>query len=46
VEIRIDSVGDDADRVGWLLVEINANFFIDIVGDIVGRVTGDDSCGK
>jgi hypothetical protein len=32
--------------VGRLLVEIVADFFKDVVGDVVGWIIGDDFCGN
>lgn len=44
VEIGVDGVFDDANRVGGLLVEIGPDFFKDIVCDIVIRIACDDLC--
>jgi hypothetical protein len=44
VEVGVDGVGDDANWVGRLLVEVVSDFFKDVVCDVVGRVIVDDIC--
>lgn len=44
VEVGVNGVFDDANGVRRFLVEVDADLFVDVVGDVVGWVVGDDVC--
>lgn len=44
VEISINCVHDDSDRVGRLLVEVHTDLFVNVVGDVVGWVISNHFC--
>lgn len=42
MEVCVDGISDDANRVGWLLMEIDTDFLKNVIDDVVGRVGDDD----
>jgi len=46
MEERVDGFLNYTNRMGWLMMEICANFFENIVSDIVGRVCCDHRCTR
>lgn len=44
VEVVVDGFFDDADGMGWLLVEIDAYLFENVVRDVVVGIAGDHIC--